>query len=107
MRVTVSHNKGLEGVKKIVNDSTDQILASATTGPVTITDLERRWESSTMYFSFVARMGVFSSAVRGFVECKESDVTVDLQLPPALEAFVPKEKIQRQVESRVRGLLNA
>ena len=107
MRVTVSHNKGLQGAVKIVNDSADQLMASAATGPVTISDVERRWEGSTMHFSFKGRMGFFSSAVKGYVQCNEKDVTIEVDLPPALKAFVPEEKMKAQVEGRVRGLLNA
>ena len=107
MRVTVSHNKGLQGVIKIVNDSADQLVAGTATGPVTISDVEKRWEGSTMYFSFRGRMGVFSSVVKGTVECAEKDVTVDVELPGPLKALVPEEKVKAQVEGRVRGLLNA
>jgi hypothetical protein len=107
MRVTVSHNKGLAGVTKIVNDSADQLLATPAAGPVTFSDMEKRWEGSTMYFSFRARMGVFNSALKGYVQCSERDVTVELELPNALKAFVPEEKMKAQMEGKVRGLLNA
>ena len=107
MRVTVTHNKGLQGVMKIVNDSADQLMASATSGPVVVTDVERRWDGSTMHFSFTGRMGIFSAPIRGHVECAERDVTVDVELPGMLKHFVPEEKVKQQVEGRVRGLLNA
>lgn len=92
---------------KIVNDSADQLMASAATGPVTVSDVERRWDGSTMYFSFKGRMGFFSSSVKGYVQCTEKDVTVEVDLPAALKAFVPEEKVKGQLEGRVRGLLNA
>jgi hypothetical protein len=107
MRVTVSHNKGLQGAIKIVNDSVEQLVASAASGPVTISDVEKRWEGSTMHFSFRGKMGFFSSSVKGFVECYEKEVTVEVELPGALKSLVPEEKVKAQVEGRVRGLLNA
>jgi hypothetical protein len=107
MRVTVTHNKGLQGVMKIVNDSADQLVASASTGPVVVTEVNRRWDGATMYFSFVGRMGIFSAPIKGYVQCAEQDVTVDIELPGMLKQFIPEEKVKQQVEGRVRGLLNA
>ena len=107
MRVTVTHNKGLQGVMKTVNDCSDQLLASTATGPVTVTDVQKNWDGSKMNFSFTGKMGFFSSPVRGYVQCAETDVTIDIELPGALKALVPEEKVKAQVESRVRGLLNS
>lgn len=107
MRVTVTHNKGLQGVKKIVEDSADQLMASTTSGPVVVTDVERRWDGSTLHFSFVGRMGIFTAPIRGYVQCAEKDVTVDIELPGMLKQFVPEDKLKQQVEGRVKGLLNA
>ena len=103
----MSHNKGLQGVMKIVDDSSDQLMTSAATGPVTVSDVEKRWDGSTMYFSFKGRMGFISSGVKGYVQCNEKDVTIEVDLPAALKAFVPEEKVKAQVEGRVKGLLNA
>ncbi|MBC8167571.1 MAG: polyhydroxyalkanoic acid system family protein [Bryobacteraceae bacterium] len=107
MRVTVSHNKGLQGATKIVNDSADQLLAGAATGPVQITDMQRHWEGSTMDFSFRGRMGFLSSEIKGKVFVTEQDVTIDVELPGILKQFMPEEKVKAQLETRVRGLLNA
>jgi hypothetical protein len=107
MRVTVSHNKGIEGAKKIVNDSADQLLASASVAPVQVTDVHRHWEGSNMDFAFTGRMGIFSAPIKGKVFVTETDVTVDVELPGMLKHFIPEEKVKQQVEGRVRGLLNA
>jgi len=105
MRVTVNHDKGLQGATKIVNDSADQLLASAASGPVTITDMNRQWNGSTMDFSFVGRMGFFSAPIKGKVYVTEKDVTVDVELPALLKQFMPEEKVRASLEGRVRGLL--
>jgi len=107
MRVTVNHNKGLDGATKIVNDSADQLLASAASGPVKITDMQREWNGSTMDFSFVGRMGFFSAPIKGKVYVTDRDVTVDVDLPGLLKQFMPEEKVRAAVEGRVRGLLNS
>ena len=107
MRVTVSHNKGLQGATELVNQYSDQLLASAATGPVTIKNVQKRWEGSTMHFSLTGKMGIFSAPLRGYVQCTEKDITFDVDLPPMLTKFVPEEKIKTQLESRVRGMLNA
>jgi hypothetical protein len=107
MRVTVNHDKGLQGAMKIVNDSADQLLASAASGPVTITDMHRQWNESTMDFSFNAKMGFFNAPIRGKVFVTEKDVTVDVELPGMLKSLVPEDKVKAQIEGRVRGLLNA
>lgn len=107
MRITVKHDKGLQGAMKIVNDSADQLMASAAAGPVQVTDVNRTWNGSTMDFAFTGRMGLFNAPIRGQVFVTEQDVTVDVELPGILKHLVPEEKVKAQVEGRVRGLLNA
>ena len=92
---------------KIVNDSADQLIASTASGPVAVSDVDRRWDGSTLHFSFTGRMGIFSAPIRGYVQCAEHDVTIDVELPGMLKHFVPEEKVKQQVEGRVKGLLNA
>jgi len=92
---------------KIVNESADQLIASTASGPVAVSDVSRRWDGSTLHFSFTGRMGIFSAPIRGYVQCAEQDVTIDVELPGMLKHFVPEEKVKQQVEGRVRGLLNA
>jgi hypothetical protein len=105
MRVTVSHNKGLEGAKKLVNDSSDQLFGGVATAPVQIVDQQKQWNGDTMQFSFTARMGFLTAPFKGYVACTDTDVTVDIDLPPFLKQFVPEEKVKQQVEGRVKGLL--
>lgn len=107
MRVTVNHDKGLQGAMKIVNDQADQLLGAAATGPVQITDVHRQWSGPNMDFAFTGRMGFFSAPIKGKVYVTEKDVTIDVELPGMLKHFMPEEKVRAQVEGRIRGLLNA
>jgi hypothetical protein len=92
---------------KLVNDSADQLITGSMSGPVQVTDVIKRWNGSTMDFSFVARMGIFNAPIKGVVYCTERDVTVDIELPGMLKQFVPEDKMKQQLEGRVRGLLKA
>ena len=105
MRVTVTHNKGLEGAKKLVNDSSDQLFGGLPNSPVQLVDQQKRWEGDTMHFQFTGKMGFFSAPFQGWVQCTDKDVTVEVDLPPILKQFVPEDKIKAQVEGRVKGLL--
>jgi hypothetical protein len=105
MRVTVSHDKGLQGARKIVDDSAEQLFKGAPGNPLQIVEQQKRWDGNTMHFSFTAKMGIFTAPLKGFVEVTEKDVTVECELPGLLKSFIPEEKVKSQVEGRIRGLL--
>jgi hypothetical protein len=105
MRVTVSHSKSEQEVKKIVDDSTDQLFGGMPGSPLQIVDQQKRWDGSTMHFSFTGKMGFFTAPLRGTVIVTEKDVTVECDLPPLLKSFIPEQKIEEGVKSQVRGLL--
>jgi hypothetical protein len=105
MRVTVTHDKGLQGAKKLVDDSADEIFKGAPGMPIQIVDQQKRWEGDTMHFSFTGKMGFFTAPLKGWVLVSEKDVTVEVELPGLLKQFMPDEKVRAQIESRVKGLL--
>ena len=105
MRVTVTHNKGLQGARKLVDDSATQLFQGAAGAPVQIVDQQKRWEGDTMHYSFTGKMGFFSAPIKGWVQVTEKDVTIECELPELLKKFMPEEKVRASVESRVRGLL--
>jgi hypothetical protein len=105
MRVTVTHNKGLQGAKKLVNDSVTQLFEGPGAAPIQIVDQQNRWEGDTMHFSFTGKMGFFTAPIKGWVLVQEKDVTIEVELPELLKKFMPEEKVRSSVESRVRGLL--
>ena len=105
MRVTVTHTKGLEGARKLVDDSATEIFKGAPGMPIQIVDQEKRWEGDTMHFSFTGKMGFFSAPIKGWALVTEKDVTVECELPGLLKQFMPEEKIRAQISGRVKGLL--
>lgn len=105
MRVTVTHNKGLQGAKKLVDESATEAFKGAPGVPIQIVDQEKRWEGDTMHFSFTGKMGFFSAPIKGWVYVTEKDVTIECELPGILKQFMPEDKLKTSIESRVRGLL--
>jgi Putative polyhydroxyalkanoic acid system protein (PHA_gran_rgn) len=105
MRLTVTHNKGLQGAKKLVDDSAAELFKGPPGTPVQIADQQTRWEGDTMHYSFVAKMGFFSAPLKGWVQVTEKDVTIECELPDLLKKLIPEEKVKAGIETRVRGLL--
>jgi hypothetical protein len=57
-----------------------------------------------MTFSMTARMGFLTNPIRGTVEVRDQDVTIDADLG-IFSRLIPESKIRTSMESRVRGLL--
>jgi hypothetical protein len=105
MRVTVAHNKGLQGAKKLVDESAAEVFKGAPGSPIQIVDQDKRWEGDTMHFSFTGKMGFFSAPMKGWVQVTDKEVTIECELPGILKKFMPEDKVKANIESRVRGLL--
>jgi hypothetical protein len=103
MRITVSHNKPKEEVIQSIDRSIDDLLKQSL--PVQITVEQRSWQGSTLTFAIAAKMGFFSSPIKGTVDVTDTDITIDADLG-MFESFVSAEKAREVVGSRVRGLLN-
>lgn len=106
MRVTVSHTKTRQEVKKIVDDSTEQMFQGMPGSPVKIVDHQKSWNGDVMDFSLTGKMGVFSAPLKGTITVTDKDLTIDCELPGILKSFLPEEKVKTGIESRVRGLLS-
>jgi hypothetical protein len=103
MRITVSHNKPKEEVIQSIDRSIDDLLKQSL--PVQITVEQRSWQGSTLTFAIAAKMGFFSSPIKGTVDVTDTDITIDADLG-MFESFVSAEKAREVVGSRVRGILN-
>jgi hypothetical protein len=105
MRITVTHNKGLQGAKKLVDDSATELFKGTPGTPVQIVDQQRRWDGDTMHYSFTGKMAFFSAPIKGWIQVTEKDVTIECELPELVKKFMPEDKVKAGIESRVRGLL--
>ena len=105
MRVTISHNKGRQEATRLVNEQADQLFNSVAAGPVQVVDKHKAWSDNVMDFGFKAKMGFFSVPITGKVECTDSEVIIEADLPPLLTRMIPEEKIKSGIEGRVRGML--
>lgn len=105
MRVTVSHNKTVEQVKQRVDQGFDQLFTGLPIAAVQIVNQKREWNGQQMNFSFTAQSGFINVPLKGFVLVEDRQVTVDLDLPPFLEQFIPESKVKGAVETQVKGLL--
>jgi hypothetical protein len=107
MRVTVSHNKGREEASRIVENTMDNLLAGEVPKPFRMTPVRKQWMGSTLNFQTAVAMGPLKLPIRGVVEAKETEVVIDIDLPPLLAKFIPEQKLKEAVESRIRGHLAA
>ena len=88
-----------------MDDSATELFKGAPGTGIQIVDQQKEWKGDTMYFSFTGKMGLFSTPLKGWVEVKEKEVTVECDLPALLQKFVPEDKMRAGIETRVRGLL--
>jgi len=105
MRITVTHKKTQKEVMQIVDESADQLFKGVPGSPLQIVDYRKNWDGSLMNFSFTAKAGFLTTPLRGTVLVTERDVTVECELPALLKSFIPEQKIEEGIKSKVRGLL--
>jgi Putative polyhydroxyalkanoic acid system protein (PHA_gran_rgn) len=105
MRITVSHNKSRDEVVQAVDRSFADLFQGVNF-PVKIADPQKSWNGSTMNFSLTAKMGLFSTPIKGTVEVTDREVIIDADLG-MLERLVPADKARDLIGTRVRGLLGS
>jgi hypothetical protein len=104
VRVTVSHNKPKEDVKRAVDRSINDLFAASGTLPVQIVNLQRNWQGETLMFSCTAKMGFLSTAIKGTVDVTDKDVTIDADLG-MFEKLISGKAARSTIEGKVRALL--
>lgn len=105
MRVTVSHTRNPEEIKRNIDRGFDDIFKGLPVGPVQITDEQRTWAGETMNFSFNARAAFMTLPIKGFVQVEQTQVTIDVDLPSFLSNLIPEQKVKAAIEGKVKGLL--
>ncbi len=104
MRVTIAHSKTKAEVIRTVDRSFDDVFKNVGALHVELVDEQRRWDGSTLAFSFTAKIGLLRSFVKGTVEVTDKDVTVDADLG-ILDRLLGSSASRNAIESKVRGLL--
>ena len=104
MRVTLSHSHGEEEIRRIADQTVDQVLALHGPG-FRLTPTAKRWEGRKLTFSLIVAVGPFQSPIAGFILCAPTEVTIDIDLPPLLARLLPEKTLQESVEQKVRRLL--
>jgi hypothetical protein len=104
MRITIAHNKSKAEAIQAVDQAIDQAFRGLEAGPITVSDVQRKWEGSVLSFTLTARMGLLRNPIRGTVEVTDKDMTIDADLG-ILSKLLPQEQIQNALETGVRKLL--
>lgn len=104
MRVTVSHDRRKEEIMRSIDRSFDDLFKGFGTVPIQIVNESRKWTGSRMDFTFNAKVGIVSTPIKGFIDVRDKDVTVDADLG-WLERLIPAKQTEAAIEGRVKGLL--
>jgi hypothetical protein len=89
---------------RAVDRSFDDLFRGTSTLPLQIAKEQRSWQGSTLFFSFIAKIGFLSSGIKGTVEVTDKDVTIDADLG-LLEKLLSVKGARATLEGRIRGLL--
>jgi hypothetical protein len=103
MRVTVSHNKSREEAARLVEDTIANLLRTELPRPFHMAEMRKEWIGSKLNFQTAVALGPLKMPIRGIVEVRETEIVIDLDLPPLLGKFIPEHKLRKAVEDRIRA----
>jgi|SRR5882724_8876881 len=105
MRFTVAHNRTKQEVIQAVDRSFDNLFQTPELHGIKLKDVSKTWQGSTLTFGLSAKMGPFSTPIKGTIEVTDTDITIDADLG-MLERLIPGNTAREILSARVRGLLN-
>jgi hypothetical protein len=105
--VVVPHNTTVEEAIGQVERSAHGLFDDVGGGMVELVDRKQSWNGSSMDFSLTARVGFISLPISGMVVIDEINVTLHCELPALAKNFLGEEKIQADLDRRVRAILSA
>ena len=105
MRLTVAHNRTKQEVIQSVDRSFDDLFQTPELHGVKLKDMSKTWQGSTITFGLTAKLGLFSTPIKGTIEVTDTDITIDADLG-MLERLIPANTTREILSARVRGLLN-
>ena len=107
VKITVAHDSTKNEVKQALDRSLDDIFTGSINLPVKLVKQGRSWNSDTLTFSLLAKMGpmgLMSTPITGTVLVTDHDLTIDVNLG-ILERMIPADKARQIVSTRLKGLL--
>jgi hypothetical protein len=104
VRITIPHNRTKQQVMQSVDRSFDQLFQAPELHGVKLKDVTRTWQGNTLTFGLTAKMGLFSTPIKGIIEVTDADITIDADLG-LLERFIPANTAREILTTRVKGLL--
>jgi Putative polyhydroxyalkanoic acid system protein (PHA_gran_rgn) len=104
MKITVEHGKTKAETIAAVDRTFDQMFQGMGGGALQIVVDQRSWQGDVMNFALTAKMGFFSTPIKGTVTVTDRDVTVDVDLG-VLNQFVSEKAAGEMIGGRIRGLL--
>ena len=105
MRITVAHNRTKAAAIESVDRSFNEMFQEAAGLPVRLAVKQKSWLGSTLSFQLTAKMGLFSTPIKGTVEVTDRELIVDADLG-LLNRLLPEKTIQEVIGNRMKGLLN-
>jgi Putative polyhydroxyalkanoic acid system protein (PHA_gran_rgn) len=104
MRITIAHNRTKQQVMQSVDRSFEDLFQAPELHGVKLKDVTKSWQGSTLTFGLTAKMGLFSTPIKGTVEVTDQDITIDADLG-LLERLIPVSTAREIMTTRIRGLL--
>jgi hypothetical protein len=105
MRLTVAHNRTKREVIQSVERSFDDLIQTAELHGVKLKDVGKTWQGSTITLGLRAKLGLFSTPIKGTIEVTDTDITIDADLG-RLERLISASTTREILSARVRGWLN-
>jgi hypothetical protein len=102
--VRESHNLGAAEARRRIDAYAGELANSSFPG-VSIEDLEKNWEGSTLETSFKARKGFFSKRITGSMQVEDAAVTLEVEVPDLLFTFVARPEVENIVREKLRQKL--
>lgn len=102
--VRESHNLGAAEARRRIDEYASE-LADSTFPGVSIEDVEKNWDGSTLEISFKASKGFFSKRITGSMLVEETAVTLEVDVPDLVFALVPQPQVESLVGEKLREKL--
>jgi hypothetical protein len=104
IQVRELHSLGAAEARRRIDAYADE-LANSTFPGVSIEDLDKNWQGSTLETSFKARKGFLSKRITGSMQVDDAAVTLEVDVPDLLFTFVPRPQVEKIVREKLRAKL--